>query len=846
MQLKKFSQAAQKVLIQCRLISKKNHNLSVEPEHLTLALMMTAELKELLSKKNVDYKALENALLKLISNLPIGLDRDPPFSPRLIQALSSAEALSIKRGHENTHVGDLFLSLIENKDKYGALGTVLAKFFLGVEDGIKKHETLSAKTEEKSLLFRMSDNINDLIKNEAIDPVFGREEEVARLIQVLSRKTRNNPILIGEPGVGRTSIVYMLTKRIIEQKIPTHLISKEILALDIGALLAGTSLRGQFEERMSKILFELSERQGHYILLIRDLSMLSGAGGEGASDATNLLKPGLAKGTIQLIGLVTPSAYKKRIEIDPSFERYFQPIFISPPSLKECQKILMGLREKYEQFHGVFIEDDAIKAAVELGARHISGRFLPELAIDVLDEACSRHRIMIDERPLALTAISEQLMKIEIELTKKEHLKRAIGLKKEKEKLENLLKNKTKNYEKELLIIESMRAIKKELLELKKQVEQEKSKRDIKKAADIKHRNTKELQQEFLKRQKELLNIKKSERLIDPFVKRDDIAAVISQETGIPVKKMMQSEREKLAQMENILSLSVIGQKEAIKAVANAIRRARVGLKDPKKPIGSFLFLGPTGVGKTELARTLTNFLFDDEKAMVRFDMSEFMERHSVARLIGAPPGYQGSEEGGQLTENIRRKPYAVVLFDEIEKAHADVLNVLLQVLDEGRLTDSQGHLVEFSNTVIIMTSNVGADILLQEELTVDKDSLKNLILKRLFAYLRPELINRIDEIVIFNAIDRDGIKEIAELMLKKAKERLEQEGFELVIEQKVKHIIIDAGYSREFGARPLKRAIQQLIENPLALELIQSRFKKGDVIEAYAIKDDRIEFRSR
>lgn len=834
MQLKKFSQAAQKVLIQCRAIAKKNHSLA-EPEHLALALIETPELHELLSKKNVEHKALMVALLKLISNMPVN-SAEANFSPRLIQALSAAEALSLSKHHENIFVSDLFLSLVENRDKYGALGAVLSEFFLDQEVRLKKNIAEPIKDSDKSQLLSVSDNINDLIKNEELDPVFGRENEIERIIQVLSRKSRNNPILIGEAGVGRTSIVYALTKRIIDQKIPTHLVSKEIIALDVSALVAGTTLRGQFEERMRKILAELADKKGHYILLIRDLSVLAGAGGEGASDAANLLKPSLARGLIQLIGLVTPDGYKKRIESDPSFERYFQPIWINSPSNSECVQILMGLKQRYEQFHGVFIEDDAIFAAIELGARHLTGRVLPELALDILDEACSRHRILIDTKPKSLVELMSRLAACE---TAKVRNKRTTvkGSENALEKLRSQIKQKTESYEREMGIIESMRAIKGEIYQLKSKIPR------VGEQESGNGKTVLELTKELKKREQELNSIKKRERLIDPWVKRDDIAAVISQETGIPVKKMMQSEREKLGHMEDHLAASVIGQTEAIRAVANAIRRARVGLKDLKRPIGSFLFLGPTGVGKTELARCLTNFLFDDERAMVRFDMSEFMERHSVARLIGAPPGYQGSEEGGQLTEKVRRKPYSVVLFDEIEKAHTDVLNVLLQVLDEGRLTDSKGHLVNFSNTVIIMTSNVGADILLKEE-ALEKAKQRELIMERLLTYLRPELINRIDEIVIFNAIDREGILGIADLMLDSLVKRLEHEGFLLVIDQPAKDLVVKMGYSREFGARPLKRAIQRLIENPLAMALVKGGFKKGDRIEAFLMDDANIGFR--
>lgn len=820
MQLKKFSIPTQNVLIESRKLAVKNHNLAVEPEHLAWALLMTSELRELVKKKNVEHKALMASLLDIISKLPVGRADDPHFSQRLIQVLSSADALAISKGHEQIVVSDLFLSLVENRDKYGALGSVIGQFFLEQAGKDKKHKTAQFIDDKNSTLMSVVDNVNLLIKNNQLDPVFGRDKEIEQLIQILSRKTRNNPLLIGEAGVGRTSLVYGLVKRIIAQNVPSHLVSKEVLALDVGALVSGTTLRGQFEERIKKILMELSDRQGHYIVLVRDLSMLMGAGGDGASDAANLIKPSLAKGLIQMVGLVTPEAYKKRIEADPSFERYFQPLWINSPPLSECEEILLGLKPKYEQFHGVFIEDDAVKAAIELGTRHLSGQVLPELALDVLDEACSRHRIIIDKKPAVLLELAEKIA----------HLEREGGTtKKAKDQLVKLTKTyeqKNQNFEHELSIIAAMRAIKGELF-----------------TKDDGARG--KLALEFDKRSSELLAIKKTDRLIDPWVKRDDIAAVISLKTGIPTKKMLQSEREKLALMEDLLSKNVIDQPEAIVAVSNAIRRARVGLKDPKRPIGSFLFLGPTGVGKTELARTLTNFLFDDERAMVRFDMSEFMERHSVARLIGAPPGYQGAEEGGQLTEKVRRKPYSVVLFDEIEKAHADVLNVLLQVLDEGRLTDSKGHLVQFNNTVIIMTSNVGADILLEDKATSYQD-LRQQIMERLLDYLRPELINRIDEIVIFNPISQEGIKGIAELMIKNVVDRLTHEGFSLRVTDEAKELLIKEGYSREFGARPLKRTIQRLIENPLAMALVKGGFKKGDHIEAYLTNEATIDFRKQ
>lgn len=846
MQLKKFSPAAQKVLIQCQALAKKKHNHLVEPEHLALALVMAAEVRELLDKKKLDYKSLESALLESISKLPINLAGETSFSGRLIQALSAAEALSISKNHETILVSDMLLSVLENKNKYGSLGAVLAQYFLDERDDNNNKHNNQLNNQSKASFFDFVDQINPQVKNNILDPVFGREDECDRVVQVLSRKSRNNALLIGEPGVGRTSIVYALVKRIVEQKVPSFLITKEILSLDVGALVAGTTLRGQFEERLRKVLSELAEKPGQYILLVRDLSSLIGAGGDGASDAANLIKPSLLKGDIQMIGLVSPDLYKKRIEKDPSFDRFFQPIWIEQPNVTESHQILIGLKNNYERFHGVFIEDDALSAAIDLGAKHLSGRVLPEVALDILDEACARHRIAIDKKPEKLSKIAELILEQEMALSTLEAQKspKAAKLKAQKSLVAKLVAEERQiqeHYEEELSLIESMRALKGEIFQAERQMAHEREHKNPTGAANIANNQLASLTALLKKKSSELDAIKKSARLIEPWVKRDDIAFIVSQETGIPVQKMLQSEREKLATMESILGSKVIGQETAVSAVSAAIRRARVGLKDPKKPIGSFLFLGPTGVGKTELARTLTSFLFDDERSMLRFDMSEFMERHSVARLIGAPPGYQGSDEGGQLTEAVRHKPFSVVLFDEIEKAHVDVLNVLLQVLDEGRLTDSKGRLVHFNNTVIIMTSNVGSDILLNHD-NQSKDQIREKIMELLLKLLRPELVNRIDEIVIFDAIDKTGIKGIAELMLKSLEKRMASEGYELSISEPVKARLIEEGYSRDFGARPLKRTIQRLIETPLATLLVASKFKKGDHIEAKLDKASGLE----
>ena len=830
MQLKNFSQAAQKVLIDCQAIAKKNHNSAVEPEHLALALLMTSEVKQLLSKKNLDYKALERALLELTSELPASVEQEPRFSARLIQALSASEAYSLSNGNANILVRDILFSLLENKDKYGSLGAILYKYFLDSDRS-------DSKKTQKLFMSDFVDNINYQVSNNLVDPVFGRESEIERIIQILSRKNCNNPLLIGEPGVGRSSIVYALADRLAKQKVPSHLMTKEILGLNLGALVSGTTLRGQFEERVHKILAELASKPGQYILFVRDLGVMIGAGGEGTSDAANLIKPSLAKGEIQMIGLVTPDSYKKRIESDPSFSRFFQPLWISSPSARECELILGGLKNRYERFHGVFIEDDAIKASIDLGSKHLSGRILPEVALDVLDEACSRHRIKIDKPPEILERLTREQAQYELQKPTKNKSAQLKNLEAQK-------KDAQEKYAYELSLIETMRALKEKIESVNKHVETFRERGDLKLAADLIQGSLADLEKELILKQKELNKIKKSQRFIDPWVKREDIAEIISQETGIPVQKMMQQERDKLSNMEQILSAKVIAQEEAVAAVSAAIRRARVGLKEAKRPIGSFLFLGPTGVGKTELARELTNFLFDDERAMIRFDMSEFMERHSVARLIGAPPGYHGSDEGGQLTEAARRKPYSVILFDEIEKAHSDVLNILLQVLDEGRLTDSKGHLVTFNNTVVIMTSNLGSEILLHEEVKqYSKEQLKNMILERLIEHLRPELINRIDEIVVFNAIEKPALIGILDLMLLSLNNRLKHEGFSLNMTPEVKAKLIEEGFSREFGARPLKRTIQRLLENPLAMLLVEDKFKKGDSIKVGLGQNKEIKF---
>jgi ATP-dependent Clp protease ATP-binding subunit ClpB len=846
MQLSNYSPAAKKILVHSQVLAKGRQNSAIEPEHLALALIQSAELRELLKKKQLDFNKIEHALSILTEALPVQIGYEVSLSGRLLQVLAKAEALHITKGHDQVMVVDLFMALLESREKLGALGAMLSRYFLSEQPAQAGRMPPQSKDGLKSELAKSCVNLNEQARMSLLPPVFGRMEEIDRIIQVLSRKGRNNPILIGEPGVGRRSIVYGLTKKIFDQSIPSFLVSKEILALDVSALVAGTTLRGQFEERMLNLLAELKSSPGQYILFVSDLSMLMGAGGEGASDAANLLKPALSKGDVQMIALATPEGYKKRIENDPSFERLFQPVWIDPPSNEACLTILEGLKESYEQFHGVFIQDEALAAAIDLGAKHLPGRVLPQVALDVLDEACSRHRILIDQKPAPIVSLQAEILGLEMALAEAtEKKKPATRLKKQLADQRALLTTMQEDYQQQMAVVESLRSIKKEISLTEASVKKEQDKGEVAKASELKNTVLKNLHDELYKKSQKLESLGQKYPLVDPWVKREDIAQVVSLETGILVQKMIQSEREKLNHMEEWLSGRVIGQKEAIQAVSNAIRRARVGLSDPKKPIGSFLFLGPTGVGKTELARALTSFLFDDERAMVRFDMSEFMERHSIARLIGAPPGYQGFGEGGELTETVRRKPYSVVLFDEIEKAHQDVLNILLQVLDDGRLTDSAGNLVSFANTVVIMTSNVGADILLEVPHNgANAQATRQTVMELLLRHLRPEMINRIDEIVMFNALEKRDVAQIAQLLFDKLKARLALQGFGFELSKEAGERLVELGFDRQYGARPLKRAVQKYLENPLASALVQERFVKGDTIVGSFGKHDVMEFK--
>ncbi|HEX2385428.1 MAG TPA: ATP-dependent chaperone ClpB, partial [Candidatus Binatia bacterium] len=687
--------------------------------------------------------------------------------------------------------------------------------------------------EKYQALQKYSRDLTDLARKGKLDPVIGRDEEIRRVIQVLSRRTKNNPVLIGEPGVGKTAIVEGLALRIINGDVPETLKDKRLVALDMGALVAGAKYRGEFEERLKAVLKEVTESSGQIILFIDELHTLVGAGAaEGAMDASNMLKPALARGELRCIGATTLDEYRKRIEKDPALERRFQPVLVQEPSVEDTIAILRGLKERYEVHHGVRITDGAIVAAATLSNRYITDRFLPDKAIDLIDESAARLRIEIDSLPTEIDEIERRVMQLEIE---RQALKRESD-RASRERLERVEKEIAElraqsdelkaHWKQEKEVIQRIRERKEKIEQTKVEEQQAQRKGDLNRAAELRYGVLTQLQKELEAENKKLEELQKNRKMLKEEVDAEDIAEVIAKWTGIPVSKMLEGEVQKLLQMEQRLKQRVVGQDPAVQAVANAVRRARAGLQDPNRPIGSFIFLGPTGVGKTELTRALAEFLFDDEQAMVRLDMSEFMEKHSVARLIGAPPGYVGYEEGGYLTEAVRRRPYSVVLFDEIEKAHPDVFNVLLQILEDGRLTDGQGRTVDFKNTVIIMTSNLGSQFITDVS---DRKEMERRVMAALQQAFKPEFLNRIDEVVIFNPLGREEIKHIVEIQLKRLERLLADRKISVDVTDAAKALLAERGYDPVYGARPLKRTIQRMIQDPLALKILDGAFGEGD-----------------
>ncbi|GAB6282961.1 MAG: ATP-dependent chaperone ClpB [Ignavibacterium sp.] len=712
---------------------------------------------------------------------------------------------------------------------------------------VRGSQRVTTQTAEETYqaLQKYGRDLTELAKQNKLDPVIGRDDEIRRVLQVLSRRTKNNPVLIGEPGVGKTAIAEGIAHRIVSGDIPENLKSKKIIALDMGALVAGTQFRGQFEERLKAVIKEVQDSNGQIILFIDELHTVVGAGSaQGSVDAANILKPALARGDLHCIGATTLDEYKKYIEKDAALERRFQPVLIDEPSEEDAISILRGLKEKYEIHHGVRITDSAIVASVQLSSRYITDRFLPDKAIDLVDEAASKLRIEIDSMPEELDSVERKIKQLEIErealkIEKDEpSIKRLEELEKELNELYEE-RNKLKlHWELEREKIQSIRNIKSEIERLKAESDRYEREGDLGRVAEIRYGRINDLEKQLKTLTEELNKIQKDKKMLNEEVNAEDIAEVVARWTGIPVQKMLESERSKLLRLENELHKRVVGQDEAVYAVANAIRRSRAGLQDVNRPIGSFIFLGTTGVGKTELARALAEFLFDDEKAMIRIDMSEYMEKFSVSRLIGAPPGYVGYEEGGQLTEAVRRRPYSVVLLDEIEKAHSDVFNILLQVLDDGRLTDNQGRTVNFKNTIIVMTSNIGSQII-QEHMNKLTDDNINQIMGELRLLLndvlrktiRPEFLNRIDDIVLFKPLTKKEVREIVDIQLNNVRKMLKEKDIQIEVSLEVKDWIAELGYDPTFGARPLKRVIQRYLINPLAQEMLMGKFQSDDTI---------------